>query len=270
MKKIFWILTSVLLLASCEKQSELVISMNADVNWQTEYIPSGTNVHFIISSESQTTPVQRILLTSSDAEFRDRTLLDTVLAIPAKKANVSFYSQLPYYKDSTVVTFFARSYDQAGNTMVFPIIMHVLPGAKKLREIDAVTMYSAASSGKSAFSLESMQPVYIPADSTKVGWFDLLTEESKADKSLARIWTSKSGIRFSRSEGYNYSEATALSLQNAWPNQVKSETIKNLKADDVILFGKPNQVIGVMKILAVFDEADVEQDRYIFSLKVIE
>lgn len=270
MKKIFLILTSVLLLASCEKQSELVISMNADVDWQTEYIPSGTNIHFTISSESQTSPVQRILLTSSDAEFRDRTLLDSVLAIPAKKADVSFYYDLPYYKDSTIVSFFARAYDQAGNTMVYPIIMHILPGAKKLREIDAVTMYSAASSGKSAFSLETMQPVYIPSDSTKVGWFDLLTEESKTDKSLSCIWQSESGIVFSRSEGYNFSEATSLSLQSAWPNQVKSPTIKNLKADDVLLFGKANQVIGVIKILAVFDDAEVEQDRYLFSMKVIE
>lgn len=270
MKKLFFILTSVMLLASCEKQSELVISMNADVNWQTEYIPSGTTVHFTINTESQTSPVQRILLTSADTEFRDRTLLDSVLALPAKKVSLSVYSTLPYYKDSTVVTFFARSYDAAGNTMVYPIIMHILPGAKKLREIDAVTLYSAASSGKSAFSLETMQPVYIPADSTKVGWFDWLLEETKTDKSLSRIWHSESGILFSRSEGYNFSEATSISLQNAWPNQVKSATIKNLKSDDVLLFGKKDQVMGVIKILAVYDETDIEQDRYIFSMKVIE
>ena len=258
-----------MLLASCEKQSELVITMNADVNWGSEYIASGTNIHFSISSESQSSPIKKILLTSSDAEFRDRKLLDSTLSIPAKKVNVSYYSALPYYKDTTVVTFFARSYDEAGNTMVYPIVMHVLPGAKKLREIDNVTLYSAASSGKSAFSLETMQPVYIPADSTKVGWFDWLNED-KTDKSLSRIWDSKSGVLFSRSEGYNFSEATSVSLQNAWPNHVKSSTIKNLKADDVLLFGKGDQALGVIKIMAVYDDPDVENDRYIFSLKVIE
>ena len=79
----------------------------------------------------------------------------------------------------------------------------------------------------------------------------------------------ETGILFSRSEGFNFSEATVQSLTQAWPNYMKSATIKDLKADDVLLIGYTDRPVGVAKILAVLDEEGTANDRYIFSLKVI-
>ena len=49
----------------------------------------------------------------------------------------------------------------------------------------------------------------------------------------------------------------------------KSPTIKQLKADDILLFGIQDEAYGALKIIAVYDEAGTEKDRYVFSLKSI-
>ena len=74
---------------------------------------------------------------------------------------------------------------------------------------------------------------------------------------------------FSRAEGFNFGEATAQSISNTWKNLTASTTIKQLKADDVLLFGKGDEALGAMKIMNVYDEVGTESDRYVFSLKAI-
>ena len=270
MRKCFMILTSVLLLASCEKQSELVTIMQIDnVNWQKEYIPSGTNLHFIIEGESQSSNIQRMAIIASDIEFQDRTILDTTLALPNKKPQLSYYYTLPYYKDTTTVSFKGYSYDAAGRVNSYPITIHVTPGASPIRPVDAITLYSAASGNKSAFSLSNMQTEYLGTDSTAVAWYDMLNESEDPD-ALSFAWHSEAGIKFSRAEGFNFAEATAQSLADTWKNLTGSTTIKNLKADDVLLFGKKDNVLGAIKILSIHDEPGTASDRYIFSLKAIQ
>lgn len=270
MKKIFWMLTSVLLLASCEKQSELVTIMKIDnVNWQWEYIASGSDLHFLLYAESQNSAIQRVIISSSDIEFRDKIVLDTVLAIPLKKVQISYYYTLPYYKDTTSVTLTGNAYDADGRVVSYPIKMYVASGAAPIRPIDALTLYSAASGGKSAFSLATMQTEYLGADSTAVAWYDMLNETADPD-ALSCAWHSETEIKFSRAEGFNYAEATAQSLAETWKNLTGSTTIKNLKADDILLFGKQDTVRGAIKILSIHDEPGTASDRYIFSLKAIQ
>ena len=109
MKKLLLIFSSVLLLASCEKQSELVTIMEIDnVAWHREYIPSGTNLHFLIDAESQSSTIQRVAIMASDMMYRDRLILDTVFAMPVKRQKLSFYYTLPYYEDTTVISFNAH------------------------------------------------------------------------------------------------------------------------------------------------------------------
>jgi len=272
MKRLFYILTALLLFASCERQSDLVTVLSVDnVDWQYEVVESAANLHLNIYAESQSSTVQRIILTSGDVEYKDRNLLDSVLTMPVKKVKMSYYYTLPYYSDTTKVKIELRSYDQKGNTMSHSVTLRVAPGAKALRSIDDITLYSAASGGKSAFSMTTYQPVYYDeVKSDSLSFYDVLNEDSTRLDTMSYTWHSKSGLLFSRSEGFNFSEATAKSLRDAWPNHVKSSTIKNLRADDVLLIGKGDQAIGVVKILSVHDEPDTANDRYIFSLKVIQ
>ena len=238
-----------------------------NAKWQVEYVPSGTNLHFNIYAESQSSVIQRITILSSDIEYRDQFILDTMLAMPLKKVNQSFYYQLPYYEDTIVVKFTGCAYDGAGRAASFPIKMYVTPGSEPIRPVDGITLYSAASSGKSAFSLTSMQAVYLGTDSTAVSWFDMINRPDS--DVLSRAWHSEAKIEFSRAEGFNYAEATAQSISAIWKTLQKSPTIKQLKTDDVLLFGIQDEAYGALKIIAVYDEAGTENDRYVFSLKSI-
>lgn len=271
MKKILIILTSVLLLASCEKQSELVIMMSIDnVSWEHNAIESGSSLHLNIMAESQSSTIRRIILTSSDVQYKDRTFLDTLFTEPYKQIQMSHYFTVPYYSDTTKVKLTARAYDQLGNTMSYAISLLAAGKDIQLKVLDLVTLYSAASEGKSAFSFDTYQPVYLGSDSTAVAFYDVL-DTAKAE-SPSCTWHSESGIMFTRSEGFNFSEATlaSLPLPEAWQRDyVKSSTIKNLKADDVLLFGTRDSVNGVLKIITIYDEPGTASDRYLFSMKVI-
>lgn len=269
MRKLLLIFFSVLLLAACEKQSELVTIMKIDnASWQKEYIPSGTDLHFVIEAESQSSAVQRITILASDNEYRDRFILDSMLAMPLKKVEFGFYYTLPYYVDTTVVKFTGCAYDGAGRTASYPIKVHVSSGAEPIRPVDGITLYSAASGGKSAFSLVTMQAEYLRTDSTAVSWFDMMSDSAHLDV-LSCSWHSEVGIRFSRAEGFNYAEATTHSIAETWKNMQATTTIKQLKSDDVLLFGKEDEAYGALKIIAVYDEVGTENDRYVFSLKAI-
>lgn len=270
MKKYFLLLTSILLLAACEKQSELVTMMYIDnVNWQRQAVQSGAELHIRVVAESQSSVIPRITLTSSDAQYKDVTILDSMFAYPLKKTEMTYYYTLPYYKETTRVTITARSFDRNGNTMSYPITFYAAAGAETLRTIDNITLYSALSEGKSAFSWETLQPVYMGKDTASVAFFDLITDAAQTDQSLSCVWTSEAGIMFSRAEGFNFSEATVQSLQEVWPNCLKSSTIKNIKADDILLIGNYQSPFGAIKVLSVYDESGTANDRYIFSLKVI-
>lgn len=274
MKKILFILASVLLLAACEKQSELVTVMSIDnVDWEHEAVESGTSLHILVKAESQSSTVNHITLISSDMQYSDVIVLDSAIAYPAKKAEVSYYYKLPYYTaDTTIVKLTARAYDQKGNTMSYSVTFRVKGKKMTLRSIDMITMYSAASEGKSAFSLVTCQPVYLgPNDSASVAFYDLLNEDPLTPDVPSCSWYSGSGLLFTRSEGFNFSEATVSSLpdKNAWKQDyVKSSFIKNLKADDVLLFGK-DQPAGVIKIISIHDEPGTTNDRYVFSMKLV-
>ena len=98
----------------------------------------------------------------------------------------------------------------------------------------------------------------------------MLDESDLLSEAISREWRSESGLMFSRSEGFNYSEATVQSVTSAWASSVRSSTIKNLKSDDILLLGSGNKAVGVLKLMAVYDEAGTDNDRYVFSLKLIE
>lgn len=277
MKKALLILTSMLLLLSCEnhKQSELVTLMditNVDWRtWHTQYMESGTSLQLNVYAESQSSSVQRIIIESNDVEYRSKILLDSTLEVPGRKVSVDYYYTLPIYSEKTEVTLKATSYDMVGRSMAYSLVLYVKAGSQALRSIDNVTLYSAASEGKSAFSLKTLQPEYIGTDSTAVAFYDLLSEASKQAETLSKMWQSKSGILFARAENFNFSEADVQSIESIWPYLQKSATIKELKADDVLLIGNAEHPVGVIKILYIADEQPgTSTDRYIFSIKVNE
>ncbi len=274
MKKALLILTSMLLLLSCEnhKQSELETLMditNVDWRtWHTQYMESGASLQLNVYAESQSSSVQRIIIESSDVEQKTKILLDSTLAVPGSKVSLDYYYTLPVYSKKTEVTLSATSYDMVGRSRTYSLTLWVKAGEEALRSIDNVTLYSAASEGKSAFSLTTLQTEYIGTDSTAVAFYDLLTEASQQAETLSQTWQSKSGILFARAENFNFSEASVQSVESIWTYLQKSSTIKELKADDVLLFGNTEHSLGVIKILYIADEPGTLNDRYLFAMKV--
>ena len=128
MRKTLLILLSALSLIACNKQSELVTIMRIDnVDWQKAPVASGAVLHVTVLAEAQSSPIQRIVISSEDVEFKSKDVLDSTLAWPLKNVNMSWYYSLPYYQDTTKVVLTARSFDGSGNMMSYSITMLVTP-----------------------------------------------------------------------------------------------------------------------------------------------
>ena len=85
-----------------------------------------------------------------------------------------------------------------------------------------------------------------------------------------RTWTSMTGLSFSRFNDFDYETATRSSVEDAYAVSTKYSELRNIQDNDIVLLGRSDTAVGVIKFLAVFDEEGVENDRYLFSLKKID
>lgn len=135
-----------------------------------------------------------------------------------------------------------------------------------LRESSAHVMYSGSNHSYNTFSVTERKVVSIEQDSLLADIYDY-RNKSIPDAQLSREWRSLTGLRFARFNDFNYAEATTQSLQKSYENSVKNTSVSDLSINDVILIGYTDKALGVIKIIAVYDEEDYGNDRYVFNLK---
>lgn len=265
MRNFFVFLATLFLLASCTKSSELFVNVETvGMDWKTEYAKGESPVRLSIFAESQSSVVTRVQVQTYSSDGKINVLMDSVLLSPVKRLNMDFYYTTPSRSDTTKVEIRTTVWTQNGETCPFSLNLFVLPTVTELENYDSKTMYSAASSGPSAFSWNTFEPFY-PDSVTKKGYC-FYDEFSSDTTTLSCAWSSEI-LLFARFEGFNYAQATLQSLQEAYENCSPTNRIRNIHDDDVILVGDQTGALGVIKVILVSDKDSVEQDRYIFSLK---
>ena len=75
------------------------------------------------------------------------------------------------------------------------------------------------------------------------------------------------GLYFARFNDFDFENANSSSVINAYKNSNKSPKIMNISNEDIILVGRDNEALGVLKVINVYDEIDPMQDRYYFVFK---
>lgn len=139
--------------------------------------------------------------------------------------------------------------------------------AEPLIERSGYTLYSAHSDGFDAFSFAGLRTLKrSEADPADV---DLYAGESSAGREdvLSRIWRSGTGVKFAKVNAFDYAGATRSAVASLYANSRCDDFVEELAIDDVILLGRGDRALGVVKIVAIYDEAGASRDRYLFNLK---
>lgn len=264
-----WILLGfVAFLGSCDNEDESGIVIIVKPEEFVRSAKAGEKILYTVQAYSNDGPVNRLKFTSYDRINGLQTILDSVIGLP--RISCTFQYAVPECKDTTDIKLRFEAVNNYGESAAMQRFVKVSGGEVTLIELTGITMYSAASGQPDAYNLEMEQLVNshtVETDSLLdiYAWQDSTANESV----LSKEWRSRTGIQFMRFNSFNYATATQLGIENAYATGVKMNYIRDLQADDIIIFGDDRKAMGIIKLIYVFDEPGYLNDRYIFNLKRI-
>ena len=158
--------------------------------------------------------------------------------------------------------------DNLGNTQKVSAFVTVVKEDGMLEEsATSVLMYSPDSGKPDGFSISTLQSLYvIAAQDTEV---DIYVPQNPDSDVLGKIWRSKSGLRFAKMTGVDYSTISASGLTALYANASKNDMVTDISTGDVILIGTDASAEGIILVTGVFDEAGTAEDRYMFNIKML-
>jgi len=273
MKKLKYIFLSgmvfLLFFSTCrEKESNQVIMVHS--NTMKDSMQMGENVGFVVNAFSNVSKISRILIEEMSNQYNKKILLDTALNTSSIKFDF-FYTVPEFFTDQTVkITFKAYSFvDDNYSSRSFS---YFCSGTSQLlAEYSGFSMYTPLSGKADAFNIYLKQPIFTSeADTSDVDIYVYQDTAAEDATILQRIWKSHTALNFVKANNFNYAKATSQMLRETYLASVRFSSVTNLANDDIILIGFGFQPIGVIKIVAVFDEDGVVNDRYLFNIKFLE
>ena len=174
----------------------------------------------------------------------------------------------PKYASQSLVFEF-QAIDVEGNSSVWGTRVDVAEDTSiALVETAGHTFYSSNSSKTNAYNLETNTPVFSSlTDSVNRDLEDISTNDT-----LSMSWTSPAEGKFVKFQGFDYPNATDLSLRNAYEAGTKLDKVENIQVNDIILSRLGNTSSGkeeyvAIKITGVADATGSENDSYTFNIK---
>lgn len=261
-----WLAVCLFMLAACEEEESSPLVILATPEQESAKVVGGDKVLYTIEAFANSGELEYVKFTSKDACRGTVMLLDSTVA--TQRLKMDFVYTVPRLDaDSVAITlrFEAGNMEQSSTTTH---VLNFVGGGMYIEEESGYVMYSAASSKANAFLWTASRVTFaeLEADSL-TDIYDYHAPEVRAD-SLMREWRSRTGICFVRYNDFNYPQATVSSIRQAYEAGVKYNALKAIRPDDIVLLGSEERgVLGVIRIVQVFDEAGTENDRYVFNLK---
>lgn len=267
-KLLFIFIFGIAVCCGCEDDSESEIILLLKPDELVKTAKAGEKVLYTVEAFSNDGNLRQLKLTTYDSDNGLKTVMDTLLG--NSRVRFDYQYTVPQFADTTDVKLQFEVFNEFGYSASLIRFVKVMGGEVILRELTGITMYSGTSGRPDAYNiaLEQLQNSHtVEGDSLMdlYAWQDPEGDETV----LSREWRSHSGLKFMRFNDFNYSTATQLSVENAYRAGVKLNYIRDLKADDVVLVGNDAQALGIIKIVYVFDDPGMQDDRYIFNLKKI-
>ena len=258
-------------IVSCDRSEPSDVIVLATDSDGMVYVQAGKKLLIHVQSLSDNYLVDRIRISSIDAEMGTKLLKDTLLG-GVKRSDFYFQYTVPSYflSDTAQLTLAFEGFASNGGTSKMVLVYRVVGGAS-LIPYDGIVMYSARSGRPNGFSLSKAQTVRCETEDSSIidiyDYHDTLSGDTSGH--LSREWRSRTGLQFARMNDFDYSGTDQLLLNNAFKASRRYTSLKDIAEGDVVLFGRADQALGVLQVLMVADEAGNTNDRYVFNLKKV-
>lgn len=229
---------------------------------------SNTYKRIKIEISSIDTNLERLEISSYDNLRGNIGLLDSALS--TKRLSYEFLYKVPMLsRDSVTVTLKIAASDRNGYTQEITRRLLVISQDYKLEEVAGITLYTnEIKDHPNGICLEDLRPLIVSmADSAAIDIYTYVDENNP--ETLTKEWRSNTDIYFARANQFDYANATNRSVAEAFGSAVANPRISRIEKDDIILVGRGNQAVGAIKVVQLYDEPGVENDRYLINIKKI-
>ena len=228
---------------------------------------------YTFQSGMQFTGIEMVEASTFDSQYGMQKIFSATPGSAEYKEKLIY--EAPYIEtDSMDVEFIVRATDNAGATgeLVHKITVKSDSGSM-LPEYSSIVLYSPMSGKNDAFSFSTLQPL-MSSDTTSVDMHIICASQ---DEYLPISLGTKTDIVFVKANNFDYTSATWGGLSSVFKNSIRDKRVDNVSIDDVIIAGREQKddtsvkvtPVGVIKIMAIYDDEDNLNDRISFNLKTI-
>lgn len=272
MKRILFFLITAVICWGCYNESDAsIVAIFAKPSTMT--VNSGEMMYFDVSISTLNDRIESVEASTFDSQYGVQKIFSATPETAEYKERLIY--EAPYIEtDSMDVEFIVRATDNTGAVgEISHMIMVKNDSGSMLPEYSSIVLYSPFSGKNDAFSFSTLQPL-MSSDTTAV---DLHLICASQEEYLPLGIGTKTDMVFVKANNFDYSSATWGGLSSVFKNSIRNKSIENISIDDVIIVGREQKTdesikttpVGVIKIMAIYDDEGALTDRVSFNLKTI-
>jgi len=264
---IFAFLLSAILFQNCKKEDPdpLITSINPSQQVLNGNAGEVKNFYFNASSKDG---LNRLIISQQEVGSTSKVILDSLMH-GIKNSTYKLEFVIPEkQKDYTLLLTF-RIIDNEGRDKTEARKILVKSNEIMLTEFSGATIFSKASGNADAFDLVAMTAKFSTLSPDSLRDIQMYSENDTSSV-LSKSIISPAGGQFVLFNGFDYVNATALTLQEAYNSGQKVDKISNLEQGQIILTRlgrKSNSSYAAIKITDVIDLPGAKNDKILFNVK---
>ena len=274
MKRLLTLLSLAALMTGCMQNEDDATTVIVTATPSSYIVKSGDKVYIDIYASTLNEALKEVSVTTFDSEYG---MADIETILPsAKTYKGRVVWEIPSMtNDTTLVEVNVTATDTKEVSNSHTIILKAAGGSSSLLpERSGITIWSPASGKQDAFSFTTLQTLY----SSETEECDLIFLPTEDIDALPKSWGTKTDIVFCKANNFDYSSATWSNIQEVFKSSLRTKTVENISIDDIIFIGREKRTeegsyilttLGVIKIMAMYDEDGAASDRIIFNLKTL-
>jgi hypothetical protein len=239
---------SAFVLSSCDEESKEVspvAMLISPVASDSVVLSSGDHTRYSMTLHTVNDRVERLAVSSFDAEYGSRSVLDTTFS---KKVDefVFDYKAPVINRDSLPVTLTFESWDNKGNYCSVDRQLLIRNRQVVIDEKSGIVLRSSDSGFADAFCFASPSQTFSWQHSPDSVRADVYLSASSDFMSLSLC--SNTAAKMVRNNSFDYPAATASSIQAVYSSSRRDDVVSDLRVNDIILVGHDAQAEGVLRV----------------------
>lgn len=211
-------------------------------------LASGEKARYDLDISTIHESVANLTITSFDRQNGETELLNR--RIDQKKTTLSFVYTAPEIdsEESTAVLTF-KATDNLGNVAQVTRTVYIINKYIAIPEKTGIVLYSPFSGMPDAITLDDISRPFVLADSPDPDCADIYIDTNSEFNPIA--WRSNTKAKFIKNNGFNYTEATATSINAVYSSSMRYDLVTDIQPGDIIIVGHGSYADGVFLVTTV-------------------